>query len=762
MVEKTVLTTEELFELANTLKQKEVEAKTFNKAEQDRCYKHFERYILLAEGGKIRVVDVLNFDRKWEEQQAQKYFANFKIQVMKTNRKLVENQTEFHIFYHMWLSTTTRYDKLIFDPRQKSGPIQEASGTWIYNRWTKFPFDRNPAGDATLFYKYLFEQVCDEKQNAYDYVLDWMAALFQKPWEKNYTSLVFSSQMQGSGKSVFGDILCKMCSPFSLTIGVEQLLSKFNDFLRDKLIVFVDENLFFQKRDIWNKLKKMISDSTQNVEEKGVSPIVVENYMRFIFAANEEVSVGLETNNRRYQTIMCKEKKYEKSDKDKMIAQLENGGYEKLMDDLLNRAIDNVDFTPRIMDISYLSSRITTLLTEHPAWVWLYHCAFSDIAEEYNAFLEKKSTKSGATYYKGNDHYFPFVQELWTKYISWCGETKVYQPGEFHKFSMDIADQLLEGSLDHKGGRKRNCSISVIPEMKMRLAAKILGRREEVSWLGGISEIEKKTLEKQLELNEVVAKLNLNVVAITEVEEIEKHRESLKELVEDIERLIAVIDERKELIEEQEKQAKEKNDELDFLKTLSLVEGEKKIEKQEESERDADYWMKRTEKLQVELEAIKRRRLSEAKAAETRKEKNEDAKQEKIQAYLDQFSKKRGASDGVDGIKAHNPILAASSDEEYNISSEPVQADQDQARLMSKKHSEQLSEEQEEERSRLFYKNVEEKKKQEEEAKIKENREKWERDHPQIPNTPELEEYEEQLLAKLEEDKNEYSNTRII
>ncbi len=544
--QKQELTPEQVKKLFKDYEEASQKADQFNKEERDKWYSHFERYIVVGEGGKVRIVDTQDFSRKWEEHIASKNFANLKINemVVKIKDDKVVTTVESHIFYHQWFSNAKRHDVIDFDPNRPYGSIREPSGTYIFNRWNGFPYQPDADGDAELFYDFLLKNICDDKKNAYEYVLDWMAAIFQKPAEKNNISLVFSSQMQGSGKSVFGDILCQLCKPYNKTIGAEELVARFNDFMRDKILIFVDENMYFQKRVVWNKLKKLISGTEINLEEKGLNLITASNHMRFVFAANEEVSVGLETDNRRYQTIKCREEKFEKANRDALIEQLQDGGYEKIMYDLLNRNIDGVDMSPRVLDSSYVVNRINTLYTEHPSWVWLHHCAFDDIKDEYDAFKDKIATSSGGSYFSRKDRYYPLVNELFEKYINWCRASAVYDPGDFHKFSMDIAP-ILDPTTNHTGGRKRDCSTGVIPETKMRLSKKILGNREQVAWLGTMTEIETGTIRQKKGIDEVLLKFNLEVESIIDGNVIEDNEDELIELQMDIKRLLDIIEQRK-------------------------------------------------------------------------------------------------------------------------------------------------------------------------------------------------------------------------
>jgi flagellar hook-basal body complex protein FliE len=520
------------------LKKKKQDARIWNKAEVTRCYKAFSRYILIGEGGKPRVVDTEHFNRWWSVADAKVYFQDFtyKEAVVRQNKLTGKITTDYepHEFIHQWLHRTRRFDEFEFDPKIRYGSIREQGkyiDTFRYNKWRGFFYKPDKSKSADLFYKYLKEYICNDSQATYDYVLDWMAQLFQEPEVKNNISLVLSSQMQGSGKSVFGAIIAELCKPYSKTIGSDELYSRFNDFMRDKIFIFVDENMFFQKRSTWNKLKKLVSDSETNVEEKGVNMVTVPNYMRFLFAANEDISIAIETDNRRYQPIKCAERKLEKVDRDAMIDQLEHGGYERLMWDLAKeqRDISTIVWAPKILDQSYVTNRINTLHTEHPSWMWLLESATDDTQQDQNAFvaeLENKNTHT--TFYSKSNSYFPSIADLYDKYSRWCKSVGIYQDsiGNQYKFYTDVGAILDVGS--HGSSRKKDCRDTKIPLYRERLAKNILGSKDDLHWLFSPDNDAEFAEQEEIENKKALSKLHFQVLDQVEAEDEKELEQTLQ------------------------------------------------------------------------------------------------------------------------------------------------------------------------------------------------------------------------------------------
>lgn len=668
------LTNEQALEIAKEYNTALQAAEKFNDTEKRKCYARMERYIVVAEAGKVRIQDTIEWDRKWDEAQAAKYFGNVKIieKSVKINKdNEVITKTESHLFYYQWMSVTKRFDKIIFDPTKPRGPLEEVTGTWVYNRWSGFAYQPDSTVKCNLFYDYLLNRICDNKKEAYEYVLDWMASIFQRPEKKNFISLVFSSREQGSGKSVLGGILIELLKPYSMEVGLEDLIGRFNEHLRNKLFMYIDENAFFQKRTVWNTLKKMITSSVQNIEEKNMSLLVAENYLRLMFSSNDEISVGLESSNRRYVTIKCKEEKMPKAERDAMVAQLEAGGYNRIMFDMMYRDIENKDWTPPIFDSSYLNNTLETLKTTNPSWIWLVHCAFDDIVKEQSCFNEKLISPSGAVYYRTREGYHPLVSDLYAKYVDWSKSSGMFTIQDQHKFYMDLG-HVLEASTDHKGGRKRDCSPSTIPGTKERLAKCILGSKDHVHWLGEYTELDKEVQKKKLRHDEVIDRLKVDLSDNVA----QWHIDRLKEMINDIEDYIDVLEEKKLIQEEVERlrieqEEKEKNMMESFEKEVfDKAECKRLAEERElflkEKNAELERRRKRVDEIMERLDYKNKGRQDMVKGALIRKDAEKDR-----QAVLERLASLRDRQDALDGQKGKDGPSEAQDDNIINNRPDP-------------------------------------------------------------------------------------------
>ena len=74
------------------------------------------------------------------------------------------------------------------------------------NLWQGFAVKPHK-GDWTLFDDHLFYVICGENQRYYDWLMDWLAHLVQKPYEKPGSAVVLKSEVKGTGKSMVVEFL---------------------------------------------------------------------------------------------------------------------------------------------------------------------------------------------------------------------------------------------------------------------------------------------------------------------------------------------------------------------------------------------------------------------------------------------------------------------------------------------------------------------------------------------------------------------------
>lgn len=279
----------------------------------------------------------------------------------------------------LWLESRRRrqYDGIVFSP---GNDIPK-----FYNLFRGFAV-KPVKGDWSLFRQLIFDVIVAGNEENFDYLLKWMARLAKYPGaERLGVSVVMRGKM-GVGKGVFSTQYGKIFgSHFLHLTNPIHLVGKFNNHLKNALLVFLDEGNWAGDKNAEGALKTMISEDQFMVEPKGRDAFPVKNHIHLIFASNNDwvVPAGLEE--RRFFVLDVNDKhiqdhKYFAA----IIDQMNNGGREALLYDLLemdvrdddlrkiprtNALLDQIVHTmPTVQKFWLERLRAGTLLRDHREW----------------------------------------------------------------------------------------------------------------------------------------------------------------------------------------------------------------------------------------------------------------------------------------------------------------------------------------------------------------------------------------------------------
>jgi hypothetical protein len=131
---------------------------------------------------------------------------------------------------------------------------------------------------------------------------DWVAQIIQKPWEKNFTSIIFASNLEGVGKSALAEFIAALMGvgknkPAGIC-GPDEIFKEKNEVLNGKLLVVVNEPS--SDRDDHNKtLKHLITSDFINIDNKYGLKYTTRNYVNLILTTNAAYVTKMSKNSRR-------------------------------------------------------------------------------------------------------------------------------------------------------------------------------------------------------------------------------------------------------------------------------------------------------------------------------------------------------------------------------------------------------------------------------------------------------------------------------
>jgi phage/plasmid-associated DNA primase len=193
--------------------------------------------------------------------------------------------------------------------------------------------------------------ICSGNSVYYDYVRKWLAHLIQKPWIIT-TALVLRGK-QGTGKGTFAEAIGKLLgSHYAPLANLDQILGKFNSHLKNSILILADEAIWGGDKKKVGALKALITEPKLFIEAKGKDGYWINNFKHLIVSSNEDWAVHLDPDDRRFFVLdIPSDRKEDFEYFDSIQKQLEKGGYEALMFDLLNE--DITIFDPKVMPANY-------------------------------------------------------------------------------------------------------------------------------------------------------------------------------------------------------------------------------------------------------------------------------------------------------------------------------------------------------------------------------------------------------------------------
>ena len=122
---------------------------------------------------------------------------------------------------------------------------------------------------------------------------------------------------------------------------IASLTGRFNAHLRDTCLLFADEAYWPGDKGAEGSLKRLITEPELFIEGKGRDGVMVANRLHVIIASNEDWVIPAGLDERRFVVFdVAEHRKQDKSWFDPLYAEMDNGGLEAMLRDLLELDLD--------------------------------------------------------------------------------------------------------------------------------------------------------------------------------------------------------------------------------------------------------------------------------------------------------------------------------------------------------------------------------------------------------------------------------------
>jgi Family of unknown function (DUF5906) len=234
-------------------------------------------------------------------------YSHIKLTVKSQTPNDVVNERKVPAARHWYNDYPDRrtYYNTIFDPRGG------APSPLVLNRWPGFGLKGVRSADTEwrfVVFNFIRDIICSHDHAAFKYAIKWIAHLLQKPWEKPSVSLVLIGT-KGTGKSLFFKMLHRLIDGFRdfilfhKTVKESDFTGNFNDHLKNKIVLILDEASYIGAPKILATINDFISSEHQSIGTKFASTKMSIDYLRVVMGANPPWRIPLTWDERRHLVL---------------------------------------------------------------------------------------------------------------------------------------------------------------------------------------------------------------------------------------------------------------------------------------------------------------------------------------------------------------------------------------------------------------------------------------------------------------------------
>lgn len=211
------------------------------------------------------------------------------------------------------------YSKVVCNPRYTDEEIYE-DGEKVYNLFRGFYFDKLITGDIekinidtdkTKFFmllKHLLKY--EEDPEPFLYMINWIAHIIQRPYQKTMTNIIFYSDVKGVGKDTVARFIeCLLGVVYCYKINnIDEFGADFNARFENKFFVRGEE-ICAKAKKYTQTIKTMTTRVRFSVQRKFIEPYDVNCFINMFFSTNNKFDMPTEDGDRRNTLFHMNENK---------------------------------------------------------------------------------------------------------------------------------------------------------------------------------------------------------------------------------------------------------------------------------------------------------------------------------------------------------------------------------------------------------------------------------------------------------------------
>lgn len=325
-----------------------------------------EQFCIVNEGGKAWI-----FADRYDEMLERHFYERIKqsdFMLLLGRQKVCvavtdEGKAKYQSVARWWLNHPQAREYLNGVALKPAG----ATADGVLNLWRGFGFDPVP-GSWERLKDHIRIVVCAGREDAFRYLMGWMARLVQFPGEPGQVAIVMRGK-PGSGKGILGHALRKLFGHHGMHVNQsDHLTGKFNAHLRDCVLLFADEAFFVGDKAGMRALRALITENIKTTEIKNGAVMQVPNMLHLVMASNDDWVVPVIPGERRIAAFdVLDTRKGDYAYFRAIIDELQHGGYAAMLHELLSYDLNGFDVRD-IPETEVLREQREFTLTPIQAW----------------------------------------------------------------------------------------------------------------------------------------------------------------------------------------------------------------------------------------------------------------------------------------------------------------------------------------------------------------------------------------------------------
>ncbi len=317
-----------------------------------------------------------------------------------------KGQTKYKAASAFWSGNTNKfiYKNIVF--------TNQPVGNDTYNLFTGFGVTPKE-GECGKILNHIKEVICAGDEINYDAFIKLLAWQIQNIGEPSRIITALKSKTQQVGKgALLQDTMAVIYGDKAglATRDIGQIITRFNDTIRGKAFVFLDEALFSGDRKSADAIKSLATTTKQPVESKGIPTVQFPIAVNLFLTTNHDDAAHIEESDARYWILEVSDHRFKDFAYFKeLYAEIkDNGGRAAFMFHLLNTDVGT--FSPARdvpMNNAAKNDMIRNSINAYDARKWLEACCYSEMlighkpSQKIDPSIQWELWREGAEYDNG-------------------------------------------------------------------------------------------------------------------------------------------------------------------------------------------------------------------------------------------------------------------------------------------------------------------------------------------------------------------------